>query len=238
MKKKFLMMLTTLALCASLFAGCGAKEPVADAQQEEESEQLEEESESESEEEELGIEGAWEFTWDLGDMISEQMEGIDFSHSLEVKIVMNLEKDGTAKLSLDEQTLVASFEDWVKEFGKYMVEFMYQQAEEGGMDREAFQTYVLDQQGVSVEEYVAQLVEQSFDREMIFGEFEGANSEGTYVVEDELLTITVVNDDEEEVSTYKYELDKDTLSITPTDTSESDLFGNTVGYPLTFTRVK
>ncbi len=176
MKKlnKLLALLLALAMVFSL-AACSAsedddddkksdKETTAAAEEKEEEEKEEEEEEELSDEEK--IVGEWLYQLDLAEVLNEQL-GAEMDESLlpneafYMNVIFEFKKNDklTITMELDDD----SMEDYIAALGEAMVEALYDMAEQEGMSKADLEKQIKDESGLTIEEYVEEMLEQEMD---------------------------------------------------------------------------
>lgn len=123
--------------------------------------------------------GTWALDCDLADAMSDELgsDYADFNAPLKLTLLFDFNEDGTYKMYIEESSFVESFNSWVDAFLDYSVEMTYDIFEAQGMSREETDEVVMQNFGMSVEEYMRETVASSLDASDLARSVE---STGTY----------------------------------------------------------
>lgn len=164
--------------------------------------------------------GTWELNYDMGPMISEELgdDYADFQSPLEMKLLFDFNEDGTYKMYVDEASFRTSWDTWKSAFIDYMVNVLYEQMEAEGVSRSLADLTIQETYGCSVQEYITQLADESFDVETLLADIEtsskfetkgnklymadegadiAANQYDHFEVENDVLTLSLVDDSQD-----------------------------------------
>lgn len=113
------------------------------------------------------VAGTWKWNCDMTEMFQEgvnQGAGMDLSTdaTMEMVFVLKLNEDGTYTLNVDRDALKTSLQTYIDALIPVAVEMIYQQLEDQGMNRADIDE-AMAAEGVTVEEYVQQMMDASID---------------------------------------------------------------------------
>ena len=113
------------------------------------------------------VAGTWKWNCDITEMFQEgvnQGAGMDLSTdaTMEMVFVLKLNEDGTYTLNVDRDALKTSLQTYIDALIPVAVEMIYQQLEDQGMNRADIDE-AMAAEGVTVEEYVQQMMDASID---------------------------------------------------------------------------
>lgn len=113
------------------------------------------------------VAGTWKWNCDMTEMFQEgvnQGAGMDLSTdaTMEMVFVLKLNEDGTYTLNVDRDALKTSLQTYIDSLIPVAVEMIYQQLEDQGMNRADIDE-AMAAEGVTVEEYVQQMMDASID---------------------------------------------------------------------------
>ena len=113
------------------------------------------------------VAGTWKWNCDMTEMFQEgvnQGAGMDLSTdaTMEMVFVLKLNEDGTYTLNVDRDALKTSLQTYIDALIPAAVEMIYQQLEDQGMNRADIDE-AMAAEGVTVEEYVQQMMDASID---------------------------------------------------------------------------
>ena len=134
---------------------------------------------------------------------------------------------------VEEEMFRTNFNNWMSAFANYMSEELYAQIEATGVDRATADQMIQETYGCTAQEYMNQLLQESFDVDAMMSEME---STGAYEARGEKLFMA---DPGEEISANQYdifEVDGDTLTLSLADDSQDPEVLPGLDYPLVFTR--
>ena len=127
--------------------------------------------------------GTWSLTMDLSAAMKEEMgsEFSDFNAPFVFKVYLDLNKDGSYKMYVDEKETEESMTPFMEAFADYFIEYLYTAMEAQGVDRASAQTALEAQFGMPVKDYALQSLKESID---ISALTESITAEGVYEIKD------------------------------------------------------
>lgn len=180
--------------------------------------------------------GTWETTLDYASVLEEELGSgyEDFHEPFELKLMVEFKEDGTYSMYADEEYAIETVDQWVQALAAYDTEVAYNEYEGSGMSREEVDEAFQQQFGCSLEEYVLEAYQDTFDVDELVSEM---YTEGVYQAKGNKLYM-----DEVEVSPDTYDIftvEGDTLTIDIPEGAEvdEDEMIEGIDYPLTFTKV-
>lgn len=119
------------------------------------------------------VTGTWKWNCDITELFQEgvnQGAGMDLSvdAAVEMVFVLALNEDGTYTLSVDREALAGSVRSYLDAMVPVAVEMVYQQLEDQGMNRADIDE-AMEAEGVTVEEYVQQMLDAMDVDQMVDG---------------------------------------------------------------------
>lgn len=130
------------------------------------------------------VAGTWKWNCDMTEMFQEgvnQGAGMDLSTdaTMEMVFVLKLNEDGTYTLNVDRDALKTSLQTYIDALIPVAVEMIYQQLEDQGMNRADIDE-AMAAEGVTVEEYVQQMMDASIDVDQMMDGLADENESGYY----------------------------------------------------------
>lgn len=130
------------------------------------------------------LEGTWKWNCDMTEMFQEgvnQGAGMDLSTdaTMEMVFVLKLNEDGTYTLNVDRDALKTSLQTYIDSLIPVAVEMIYQQLEDQGMNRADIDE-AMAAEGVTVEEYVQQMMDASIDVDQMMDGLADENESGYF----------------------------------------------------------
>ena len=130
------------------------------------------------------VAGTWKWNCDMTEMFQEgvnQGAGMDLSvdATVEMVFVLALNEDGTYTLSVDRDALAGSVRSYLDAMVPVAVEMVYQQLEDQGMNRADIDE-AMAAEGVTVEEYVQQMMDALIDVDQMMDGLADENESGYY----------------------------------------------------------
>lgn len=118
--------------------------------------------------------GTWALDCDLADAMADELgsDYADFSAPLKLTILFDFNEDGTYKMYIDESTFTDSFNSWVDAFLDYSVDMLYDTFEAQGLTKEEADSLVMENFGMSIEDYMRETVASSLDAGALAREME------------------------------------------------------------------
>jgi hypothetical protein len=167
---------------------------------------------------------------------AEKMEMENVDASMECFINMELNDDMTYQITIDQEALAASIQQFLEAIKGNLAEMTYKELEAQGLTREQVDEMILQAYGMTMEELCAQMAEE-IDIDEIMAEYqELLPVSGTYRVEGNMLYITQTDGEGsvEEIA-FSYELVDGKLHITSNDEEVQEFFELIGGTDLEFT---
>lgn len=130
------------------------------------------------------VAGTWKWNCDMTEMFQEgvnQGAGMDLSTdaTMEMVFVLKLNEDGTYTLNVDRDALKTSLQTYIDSLIPVAVEMIYQQLEDQGMNRADIDE-AMAAEGVTVEEYVQQMMDASIDVDQMMDGLADENESGYF----------------------------------------------------------
>lgn len=128
------------------------------------------------------ITGTWKYTIDITDdfdQMSMDLIGSPTDATVEMVFVLKLNEDGTYTLNVDRDALKTSLQTYIDALIPVAVEMIYQQLEDQGMNRADIDE-AMAAEGVTVEEYVQQMMDASIDVDQMMDGLADENESGYY----------------------------------------------------------
>lgn len=170
------------------------------------------------------IEGEWkaelDFTDYINDLMSNEIPDYDSEVPFSIFIILELNKDGSCSLSIDEKKTANSFEAFKSELLDAAVEMMYKMGEDSGMSREQFDEAMMTAYGVDAETYMRESMEQ-LNSDDILNKL-NINEDGFYKLDGDELLISDDEDDFSDAETWKIEVKGDSLTVLSISDNSSD----------------
>lgn len=128
------------------------------------------------------VAGTWKWNCDMTEMFQEgvnQGAGMDLSTdaTMEMVFVLKLNEDGTYTLNVDRDALKTSLQTYIDALIPVAVEMIYQQLEDQGMNRADIDE-AMAAEGVTVKEYVQQMMDASIDVDQMMDGLADENESG------------------------------------------------------------
>lgn len=189
------------------------------------------------------IVGNWSCDYDITDVLMDAISseaGVDMDITERMILVINLDlnKDGTCKLSIDKDASAENLEKFMPAFSASLTDAMYQIGEEQGVSNDDFDAAFIAEYGCTVAEYVEQNIVTLLDFDSLFDEIDDVD--GFYKVNKDELKLSEDKDDFEGAAICKFELKGDTLSILSISENGSDvedfIEDFNMEFPIEFTR--
>lgn len=171
------------------------------------------------------IVGSWVYTME---MTGADMGLEDFGTALSLPMVFTFGEDGILTASISEEEAQASIDAFFDAFETYLVDTMYAQFADQGMDAEAADAAMQEQVGMTIAEYAATVLD-SLSFTDLFGSIEIS---AKYNVDGELL-YTYDGIDEEILA---FQLEDDTLTLT--ESEDHPLENPDFIFPMVLTRAE
>lgn len=178
-----------------------------------------------------GVTGSWSAECDLSeDMWNMVGEEFDFYESFPVTLNLEVNKNGTLTIAVDEDALRKSVDTYLKGMIDAAIEAAYQEAATEGISRSEFDKQVQEYYGMSLQEYVESMI----TADMLMDEITNGTMEllnASYQYEDGRLYIAEEGEELTEDSYWEVILTENQLTITA---ASDRFFGDAL--PLVFTR--
>lgn len=141
-------------------------------------EETQQEQENALAEEGKALIGTWAIDFDMADALAEELGGdyADFHSSFEMTLLFDFNADGTFKMYVDEGPFTTNFNNWLDAFIDYSMEMVYDEFESYGLSREEVDADILENYGMSMQDYMFLLVGELDVSELV----EELESAGTY----------------------------------------------------------
>lgn len=188
---------------------------------------------------ELNAVGTWSVKLDLSAAMKDELgsEFSDFNAPFAFTIYLDLNKDGSYKMFVDEKETEKDMNTFMEALADYFVDYLYTAMEAQGIDRAAAQTALEQQFGMSVRDYALQMLKESMD---ITELTDSMVQEGVYEIKDNKFYMGL-----DKIDKTVYDLitiKEDTLTLNAAaDAAASPFFNGTIpgiSYPFELTRVK
>lgn len=183
--------------------------------------------------------GTWSIKLDLSAAMKEELgsEFSDFDAPFAFKVYLDLNKDGSYKMYVDEKETEKDMNTFIEAMADYFVEYLYTAMESQGIDRTTAQTALEQQFGMSVKDYALKTLKESID---ITELTDSMVQEGVYEVKGNKFYMGL-----DKIDKTVYDLitiDGDTLTLNAAeDAAASPFFNGSIQgltYPFELTRVK
>lgn len=130
------------------------------------------------------VAGTWKWNCDITELFQEgvnQGAGMDLSTdaTMEMVFVLKLNEDGTYTLNVDRDALKTSLQTYIDALIPVAVEMIYQQLEDQGMNRADIDE-AMAAEGVTVKEYVQQMMDASIDVDQMMDGLADENESGYF----------------------------------------------------------
>ena len=130
------------------------------------------------------VAGTWKWNCDITELFQEgvnQGAGMDLATdaTMEMVFVLKLNEDGTYTLNVDRDALKTSLQTYIDALIPAAVEMIYQQLEDQGMNRADIDE-AMAAEGVTVEEYVQQMMDASIDVDQMMDGLADENESGYF----------------------------------------------------------
>lgn len=185
-----------------------------------------------------GIVGSWSGQADVTQKMAESLGGdTQLNGSLIFAFQLDLNEDGTAKMTLDKDATEAASAEFMQSLTDMMLEQIYQAAEQSGdTTREAIDAEFESQYGMTTHEYV----ESNFNFDTLLSGMGELNVDGVYRYTDGKLYIENTEAEIKDDTYMAVTLDGNTLTLDKyyENGVESDGTADSIGMllPMTFTR--
>lgn len=185
-----------------------------------------------------GIVGSWSGQADVTQKMAESLGGdTQLNGSLIFAFQLDLNEDGTAKMTLDKDATEAASAEFMQSLTDMMLEQIYQAAEQSGdTTREAIDAEFESQYGMTTREYV----ESNFNFDTLLSGMGELNVDGVYRYTDGKLYIENTEAEIKDDTYMAVTLDGNTLTLDKyyENGVESDGTADSIGMllPMTFTR--
>lgn len=183
--------------------------------------------------------GTWSLTMDLSAAMKEEMgsEFADFNAPFVFTVYLDLNKDGSCKIYVDEKEAEKDVEPFINALAEFYIESWYTAMEAQGIDRATAQSSLEAQFGMPVKDFALQAGKESVD----IGEVTSSiTSESVYEIKNGKFFMGSDKIDATIFDSITIDGDKMTLDLAP-DAAASPLLDETLPgfyYPLELTRVK
>lgn len=128
------------------------------------------------------ITGTWKYTIDITDdfdQMSMDLIGSPTDATVEMVYAITFNEDGTYTLNVDRDALKTSLQTYIDSLIPAAVEMIYQQLEDQGMNRADIDE-AMAAEGVTVEEYVQQMMDASIDVDQMMDGLADENESGYF----------------------------------------------------------
>lgn len=128
------------------------------------------------------ITGTWKYTIDITDdfdQMSMDLIGSPTDATVEMVYAITFNEDGTYTLNVDRDALKTSLQTYIDSLIPVAVEMIYQQLEDQGMNRADIDE-AMAAEGVTVEEYVQQMMDASIDVDQMMDGLADENESGYF----------------------------------------------------------
>lgn len=187
----------------------------------------------------LNATGTWSVKLDLSAAMKEELgsEFSDFDAPFAFTVYLDLNKDGSYKMYVDEKETEKDMDTFIEAMGDYFVNYLYTAMEAQGIDRTTAQTLLEQQFGMSVRDYAIQMLKESVD---ITEMTNSMVQEGVYEVKGNKFYMGLDKIDKTVFDLIT--IDGDTLTLNVADDAAASPFFNGsiqgLSYPFELTRVK
>lgn len=183
--------------------------------------------------------GTWSLKMDLSQAMKEELgsEFAGFEAPFVFTIYLDLNKDGSYKMYVDEKETEQDMDTFMSAFADFFTEYLYSAMEAQGVDRTTAQTALEAQFGMSVKDYAFQTIKESMD---IASLTESLVQEGVYEVKGGKLYMGETKINKQVYDLVTIEGDKMTLNLA-TDAAASPFMNESipgVSYPFELTKIK
>ncbi len=208
MKKIAALLLALFTVLSLTLVGCGSKD-------------------------EEEILGKWQWDMDLADYIMKLvgMDETDNDSKLNIPIILEFKSDGNYEMSVDEAQFETNYNNFLGSFKAVMIDFMYDSmiealGEEGkGMSREELSEAYKEEAGVTIEDYIDNVMEENMNFDVVKDSMKDANTTGKYKVDGNIIDL------DSDRCTFEINGDKMTL-----DTEDVDDLPEFMTFPATLIR--
>ncbi len=175
------------------------------------------------------IYGTWEMECDFVEMMGEDELLADLDEPLMFKILFNFNMDGTFRMYADEESITQVLHE-------YLTLYVYSMFEDSGYTKSEIDALLKDSAGVTIDEYVDMLMEESDSMTDIFDSLE---ADGIFEVEDDRLYMTDIGSYIDKEDGYDlYTVDGNILTISLPDGIYDEPVVEGISYPYSLTRVE
>ncbi len=183
--------------------------------------------------------GTWSLKMDLSAAMKEEMgsEFADFNAPFVFTVYLDLNKDGSYKMYVDEKETEKDLETFMDALADYFTEYLYSMMEAQGVDRATAQTTLEAQVGMPVKDYALQTIKESINITELTSSMV---QEGVYEVKDGKFFMGQNKVDKNVYDLITIDGDKMTLNAAE-DATASPFFNGTIpglSYPFELTKVK
>lgn len=183
--------------------------------------------------------GTWSLKMDLSAAMKEEMgsEFSDFNAPFVFTVYLDLSKDGTYKMYVDEKETEKDMDTFMGALADYFTEYLYSAMEAQGMNRADAQAALEAQVGMSVKDYALQSIKESINITELTSSIV---QEGVYKIKDGKFFMGADKIDDRIYDLISIDGDKMTLNAAE-DAAASPFFNGTIqglSYPFELTRVK
>ena len=187
----------------------------------------------------LDVVGTWSIKLDLSAAMKEELgsEFSDFNAPFAFTVYLDLKKDNSYKMYVDEKEAEKDMETFISALAEYFTEYLYSVMEAQGVDRATAQAALEAQVGMSVKDYALQTIKESIDVSELTSSMV---QEGVYEVKDGKFYMGLDKVDKTVYDLITVDGDKMTLNAAA-DASASPFFNGTIpglSYPFELTKVK
>lgn len=177
--------------------------------------------------------GKWSYEIDLQDAIMEEMgseEFADFKSTLPVTIFFDFQEGGKMELTVDEDAFISAYESWLNDFCDFAADYLYSEAEAGGMTKEDVDSMF----GGSAKDYFKEMMNEEVNPADLVADMKNS---GVWKAKGGKLYIS--EGSEVEANRYdNYKIEGDVMTITlPEGATQEELIPG-MEYPLTLNKVK
>lgn len=186
----------------------------------------------------LNVTGTWSMKLDLSAAMKEEMgsEFSDFDAPFVFTVYLELNKNGSYKMYVDEKETEKDMEAFMDALADYFTEYLYSAMESQGIDRATAQATLEAQVGMPVKDYALQTIKESINVAELTASIV---QEGVYEVKDGKFFMGVDKVDKQIYDLITVDGDKMTLN-SAADAAASPFFNGTIpgiSYPFELTRV-
>lgn len=176
--------------------------------------------------EEKNVSGTWTYELDLTETMAKELGSqfgtdIDLQNKLIVVLALNLTKDGTYKLSVNEDKTTEYFEPFLTEFTDVLIETIYVMGEAEGVSREEMDAALLAESNMDVKGTVTNLLSSVLSIDALLDEVEEEN--GFYKVKGNKLMLAESKEDLNEKEYIEFKLEGNSLSLISVSADADDI---------------